>query len=242
MSATSFNSNRRGGKVNTSKAGVRDMNYRGVTSHHLFPRIQAGRHGDRRLLDAEAVQKCIIDGAEGHSHHTEQENAAELRDGMPLVHRLAHVLHSEVKDLKFNYFQLHDNCWALMTRIVDRLRIKDPEFIKKHKLDQANLPFVVGAAFSLMAGKLNLDKATTPDPYLILFEAEQFTKFLEEGGKKGRDEGMTVVEFEERGDYGEEKEAPEAEESTEHDGKTADALAQLAMEDMAGGMDQCRPQ
>jgi hypothetical protein len=216
MSVTSFASNRRGKKIVTNKAGVREMKFKGVTGRRFVPRmVTDGR--DRRLLDVETVLRWIAEGEEGRAHNVDLDRASPQDSSKPVVHRLAAAIHAEATDLKFNYFQIHDNCWRVLTRIYNRFEEAHIAWSRRYKIDNKQLPFIVGFAFSLAAGKVDPARNIEPSMALLQLEAVQFENFLENGRALGRSSGRTVVEIEKRGGYGNEAQEEEAKEGIEYD-------------------------
>lgn len=132
--------------------------------------------GDQRLLDAETVQDWIRQGAVGRTHHVApnvDRLSLEARPTKPLIHRLATALHSEVPDIDFGYFALHDQCWDLMGRIKDEIdKMGSAAWTHKYKVDRENLPFVFGIAFSLAASRLDPQKHIPPSNDLLQLNAD----------------------------------------------------------------------
>ena len=72
---------------------------------------------------------------------------------MPLIHRLAATIEAEMLDPTFDYFAMHDQCWALMLRLKDALdAVTGSAFTKQWSAQKDNLPFVVEFVFSTAAG------------------------------------------------------------------------------------------
>lgn len=81
----------------------------------------------------------------------------------------------------FDYWAMHDNCWSVLLQIRGEIdKIKGEAWSKQYKVDQQNLPFVVGAAFSVAAGKLNVDEGIEPSMGLLEAEGRVVDEWLAE--------------------------------------------------------------
>lgn len=210
FSATSFAANRRGKGVKTNKGNLREMKFKGITSRLILPRIATD--GDHRLLTPDTVEEWISQGAEGRSHHSSSPSTTDLppssskdkKHFTPLLHRLAAAIASEIPDVTFDYFTMHDNCWAVLLLIKAEIdKMQGPTWSQQYKVDGQNLPFVVGVAFSAAAGKLDVERDISPSMDLLQGEAKVLQRWLEEGnGSVIAEAAGREVQMEELGGMG----------------------------------------
>lgn len=98
-----------------------------------------------------------------------------------LVHQLSRMIDAEVADITFDYFALHDICWALHKDLkvsLDSLICDDSaRFIPQ----EDKHPFLVGFAFSTASSNLDFDWYTVPNRALLEKSAELVRDMLASG-------------------------------------------------------------
>lgn len=179
-SITNFASNKRDTKVKVHDNNRPILKFKGLTSRLVDGRIE---HGDRRVLDVEAIGKWIRDGAKERDTNQSRDETSTS----PIT-TLAAAISSEIPSLEFDYFSMHNLCHELLLRIqIEQEKVTGPEFTKKYMRKEENLAFVVGYTFSLAAGKRGVKTAVGVDmdhvPNMMFFDiAEKVVgAWLEEG-------------------------------------------------------------
>ena len=114
----------------------------------------------------------------------------------PLIHRLAAAVTTEISDLGFDYFAIHDLYSEVVLSLqTEEEKVTGPDFTKRYMSQGGpNLGFSVGYVFSTVAGKMGIGPSTTvPSTRLLEIAAETVNQWLSEGkgsaitGKRGED-------------------------------------------------------
>ena len=169
FSIANFAKNKRDNKVKLAEKNRPKMYHKAPNSRLFKRRIVRG--GDRRPLSDQFIQLCLAKSQpDPTSAHT------------PLAHRLADSLASEVPDLMFDYFAIHNDCQIVLTKIKDNFNEIIPDFCKRFILEDKNLPFVVGYVFTTAAGELkSVGQTTVPSKRLLKAASDAMSASLQTG-------------------------------------------------------------
>ncbi|KAL8643499.1 MAG: hypothetical protein Q9226_008330, partial [Calogaya cf. arnoldii] len=183
-SITNWAPNKRDNKVKVSKDNKPLMKFLGLTSTMFANRISP--HGDRRPLSVDVVEAWIQKGSKSQGHiETEKMEtpAAKKQKTQPVIHRLAAAVESEVADLEFDYFAIHNQCRELLLRLqAEEEKVTGPGFTRSYMSHgQHNLAFVVGFVFFTLAGKKDIIAKTISSTRLLEIAAETCNQWLLEG-------------------------------------------------------------
>ncbi|KAL8851246.1 MAG: hypothetical protein Q9221_003877 [Calogaya cf. arnoldii] len=183
-SITNWASNKRDNKVKVSKENKPVMKFLGVTSTLFANRVSP--HGDRPPLSVDVVGAWIQKGNKNQGDiETEktQTPAAKKQKAQPLIHRLATAVMTEIADLEFDYFAIHNHCRELLLCLqTEEEKVTGPGFTRSYRSHgQHNLAFVVGFVFSTLAGKKDIIAKTISSTRLLEIAAETCNQWLSEG-------------------------------------------------------------
>jgi hypothetical protein len=178
MSLTNWVSNKRDTKTKENKNNGRVMRWQGPVSSWIASRIAT--NGDQRLLSAEGIEEKIDtvtkDGTPVPSNTTPNQQAS-------IINKLALTIEAEIPALKFDYFAMHDQCWAYMERLKEAFDpIISEKSGKQWSAHKQNLPFVVGFVFSTAAERKDIETKGVPSGELLNIAVGVMNDFLKEGG------------------------------------------------------------
>ncbi|KAF4962542.1 hypothetical protein FSARC_9320 [Fusarium sarcochroum] len=197
LSASNWAPNRRNAKPVAHKANARNMKFDGWVSLSTNQRLASAN--ERAPWSIETVEELLTEGrrketqdGKGHVQPALKEKAKEANlDAIPktpsgLVGQLAVVLDAEVPRISFNYFNMHDVSWKLLTKLKESFtEVMGPEFLR-YVPSEDQLPFVVGYVFSTASGHASSDvreKQLSSDAFIDV-ATEVVREFLADG--KGR--------------------------------------------------------
>jgi hypothetical protein len=84
--------------------------------------------------------------------------------------------------IAFDYFAMHDQCWAFTERLRNAFgSIISETSSKQWSSQKHNLPFVVGFVFPTAAGRKDIQTKNVPSEELLNIAAKEMKGFLEEG-------------------------------------------------------------
>lgn len=178
-SITNWAPNKRGKNIKTSKATIRQMNFKGPTSQWITSRIRPDTP-DERLISGEDIEDVFQQGAMQRAHHISPP------ENLSIIPKLAAIIQAEAPDITFDYVTMHQRCWDLMLRLKDAFdEVTGAEFGRQWAAQQKNLPFVVGFVFSTAAGRKDIDTKGAPNERMLNIAAETVEGFLGEGNGEG---------------------------------------------------------
>ncbi|KAM0560087.1 hypothetical protein ACHAPJ_004047 [Fusarium lateritium] len=163
LSASNWAPNRRNAKPTAHKGNARNMKFDGWVSLSTNQRLASAN--ERAPWPSETVEELLTEGrkketqdGKGHVQPALKEKAKEANlDAIPktpsgLVGQLAVVVDAEPPRISFNYFNMHDMSWKLLTKLKKSFtEVMGPEFLR-YVPSEDQLPFVVGYVFSTAAG------------------------------------------------------------------------------------------
>ncbi|KAF5677611.1 hypothetical protein FHETE_1662 [Fusarium heterosporum] len=210
LSATNWATNRRDAKPVQHKDNARNMKFDGWVSLSLNNRIVPDN--PREPWSAATVETLLTEGRhketlDGKGHvqvHLKGKgkeakvsaNLARLKsftnidqqDPVPktpcgVIDELAQVLQREMPRIAFNYFNMHDIAWKLLTHLKEAFtKAHGPEFLQ-YVPTENELPFVVGYVFSTASGHGSTDvrESGLGNESLLDIAATVVREFLEQG-------------------------------------------------------------
>ncbi|KAK8087729.1 hypothetical protein PG997_002690 [Apiospora hydei] len=115
MSTTNWAPNKRTNKVDLSQATRRNMKFKGWTSLLMQERYRENRPMSTEVV-TDILQKAKDRNETPGSKNGKGKAANGTHDVSPtdLVRQLADQIHAEIPELTFDYFALHEACWALL--------------------------------------------------------------------------------------------------------------------------------
>ncbi|KAK8036424.1 hypothetical protein PG991_001561 [Apiospora marii] len=148
MSTTNWAPNKRTAKVDLTQATRRNMRFKGWASLLMQERYQASRPMSTEV---------VLDILEKTKERKEtQESGSSQRKGKGKgksiqVRQLADQIHAEVPELNFDYFALHEACWALLKKLkLGFEQVAGPGAMAIVIPQEDKLPHLVGYVFSGM--------------------------------------------------------------------------------------------
>ena len=185
-SITNWAPNKRDNKIKVSKNNKPEMKFLGLTSTLFANRISPS--SGRQPVSVDVVEEWIQKSSKKQDSVTSREAQTSTERNQntrqPLIHRLAAAVTTEISDLGFNYFAIHNLCREVLLRLqTEEEKITGPEFTKSYMSQGGpNLAFTVGFVFSTVAGKKGIGPATTvPSTCLLEIAAETLNQWLSEG-------------------------------------------------------------
>lgn len=184
-SISNWAQNKRDKKLKVSKDNKPLMKFLGMTSTLVANRIST--FGDRRPVSVDVVEDWIqrVSKSQGNveTERIQTPTAKNKKNKQPLIHRLADAVASEIADLDFDYFAIHNSCRELLLRLqTEEEKVTGPGFTKRYMSQgEHNLAFVVGFVFSTVAGKKDIVATTVSSTRLLEIAAETFNQWLSEG-------------------------------------------------------------
>lgn len=184
-SITNWAQNKRDKKLKVSKDNKPLMKFLGMISTLVANRIST--FGDRRPVSVDVVEDWIqrVSKSQGNfeTERIQTPTAKNKKNKQPLIHRLADAVASEIADLDFDYFAIHNLCRELLLRLqTEEEKVTGPGFTKRYMSQgEHNLAFVVGFVFSTVAGKKDIVATTVSSTRLLEIAAETFNQWLSEG-------------------------------------------------------------
>lgn len=185
-SITNWAANKRDKKVKVSKDNKPLMKFMGLTSTLVANRISP--LGNRGLVSVDLVEDWIQKGLDRQTNtHTSKTQtptpSTKSNKKGPLIHRLATAIATEIPNLSFDYFAIHNQCRDLLLLLqTEEEKVTGPEFTKRYMSHgEHNLSFVVGFVFSTLAGKKDIVTTTVSSTRFLEIAAETFDRWLAEG-------------------------------------------------------------
>ncbi|CAJ2500264.1 Uu.00g031170.m01.CDS01 [Anthostomella pinea] len=135
-SVTNWAPNKRSKTITVNEANRRNLKSNGWVSLSMGNRLIPT--GARAPLSSLAIEG-VLDAGRRHRYldgkgkiRLGMKDKAQLRNSISLspaalIRRLADDIHSEVPDIKFNYFAMHSSCWDLLRKMKEEFTRVDPK-------------------------------------------------------------------------------------------------------------------